>query len=282
MYMISLSASELCEISAFPNLLALVENACVLPKKTDEYIQLCAQHNCVENVLHILPHSSFAPSPLTFLARFDRWNIVQRMDVTQFSTNDWQKAIRRAGKDGHMEFVDNILKICDNTDVCVRTVVLGASMNDQVKVLQRFLPAITDQGFLGHVAVIAAQHGSIDCVRYCLGRITSQQWLGVLSACVDIHRCDIKIANMLLDHQASYSVTPQWCIKFTKRMAHISTDKADQVWRFVLQHMPWNDVEKIVSHWSDERKQFLRNVQQNVVLSQTVDGSNRSTPKRKM
>lgn len=289
--MICLSAPQLSEISAFPDLLNVVDNNCVLPNRTDAFTQACAQHNCVESFLHALPHSSFAKNPLTFLARLDRWNIVERMDCTQFSPDDWKKAIRRAGKSGHMEFIDNILTLCVDTDAFVRTTVVGASMNDQLDVVQRFLPSITDQDFVGHIAVTAAQHGSINCARYCLQHITPQQWLGALSSTVNTHRSEFKVANMLLDHTPLTLVpSNEWCIKFTKRMSYTAMDNAERVWRFILHHMPFEDVEKIVSHWSNDKKQKLRDIHQNVLLTYvvnnmgetTMDCAERATSKRKM
>lgn len=292
--MIHLSAPQLSEISEFPDLLNLVNNDCVLPNRTDAFTQTCAQHNCVESFLHALPHSSFAKNPLTFLARLDRWNIVERMDLTVFSPDDWKKAIRRAGKSGHMEFLDNILAICDDTDTLVRTAILGASMNDRLNVLERFLPSVTDQDFVGHIAVTAAQHGSINCTRYCLQRITPQQWLGTLSATVNTHRSEFKVANMLLDHTpVTLEPSKEWCVKFAKRMSYTSMDSAERVWRFILQHMPFADVEKIVSHWSNDKKQKLRDIYQNVLLTYVVNNmgetvmdsagvAERATLKRKM
>lgn len=280
--MLSLSASQLSEIAPFPDLRSLVEQNAIAPNKIQEFNELCAVHNCFDSFMRSLPHSSVAKSPLTLLARLDRWNLVEQMDLTEFSTINWKNVIRRAGKAGHMEFVNNVLEICEDKDLFVRAAITGASMNDQLKILQHFLPDITDHGFVGHIAVTAAQHGSIHCVRYCLDRITPQQWLGTLSSTVNTHRSEMKVANMLLENMPSdCPITPVWCTKFAKRLAYGSIKDSENVWRLLCEHMERDDLVKITAHWSDERKQNLYDIHQNVVLmSYTNCGV--STAKRKM
>lgn len=281
--MISLSASHLSEISCVPELLAMVDNGAV--RSADNFTQSCAIHNCFESFMHMLPHSSFSQNPLTLLARLDQWNIVQQMDWAQFSLNDWRKAIRRAAKSGHIQFVDQVLQTPNDTTALLFSVVVGASMNDQLEVLQRFLPQVSDQEFVGHVAVTAAQHGSINCVRYCMNQITPQQWLGTLSACINLHRCETKIADMLLDNSpVDYPITPLWCTKFAKRLAHNSMDGRENMWRLLCKHMEAKDLAKITAHWSSEHKQRLRDIQQNVMLGEIVTSppDDVVVPKRKM
>lgn len=272
--MLSLSTSHVSEISPVPELVALVDNACIPRNKIDQFTQLCALHNCVEGFLHALPHSSFSQNTLTFLARLDRWDLVQHLNVAEFSSDDWKRAIRRAGRAGHMRFVENILSVCEEREALVRTAVVGASMNDQIAIVQRFLSSIDDQDFLGHVAVTAAQHGSLNCAQYCLTHITPKQWLSALSSTITTHQSHIAVANMLLDNTPQdYPITHEWAVKFTKRLAHSSIDSSARVWRFILPHMPWNDVQKIVAYWPNDKKQILRNIYQNVVLTDIVENT---------
>lgn len=280
--MISLSASHLSEVSAIPDLLALVDNTNV--RLADNFTQLCAIHNCFESFMHVLPHSSFSQNPLTLLARLDQWNIVQQMDCTRFSLNDWKKAFRRAGKSGHIQFIDNALSVCEDQDACVRAAVLGASMHDQRAIVQRFLPSISDQAFIGHIAVTAAQHGSINCARYCVEQVTPKQWLSMLSSTVNTHQSHIFVTDMLLDYAPqNYPTTPEWCVKFAKRLAHTSVNDTVRAWSFVLQHMSWDDVQNIVVRWPSDQKNTLKNIHQNVVINQAINNQTNPTPfKRKM
>jgi len=277
-----LSASHLSEISDFPDLLALVDNTYV--RSTLLFTRLCAIHNCFESFMHILPHSSFAQNPLVLLAALDRWNIVEQMDCTRYSENAWKSAIRTAGENGHMQFIDNALTVFEDRNAYAYPAILGASIYDEIAVMQRFLPSISDQKFIGNIAVAAARHGSINCAQYCVKQVSPKQWLDMLLSSSDIH-----ITDMILDHTPeNCTPTHEWCVKFSKCLADTDVlylDKTERAWRFVLQHMPWADVQNIVVRWSSKDKQRLHSIQQNIVLIQQTNTIVREeTPlsKRKM
>lgn len=136
--MISLSESQLLEITTVPDLIALVDNTNV--RSADNFTQLCAIHNCFESFMHTLPHSSFSQNPLTLLARLNRWSIVEQMDCAQFSLNDWKKALRRAGKSGHTQFIGLVKKrICQRQNPANLIDVSGIHRFNQLEVEAQFI-----------------------------------------------------------------------------------------------------------------------------------------------
>lgn len=273
--MVTLSPNHLQEIAPFSELIELVRNNSVENENIENFARLCVINNCAQSFTELLPHTSYAQSPLTILACFNAVEIAQKLHVSTRCSHKWARAARRAAKAGHMEFVQYIRTRIDSQKIR-KAAVSGACMGDHVEIVKTLLPTIEEPLCRNQLPHVAAAHDAFKCMSYLLDGMNGPTWMEVFTLASVNNNC--ALLKLMLDGVPSdIEVPSEWAIKVALR-----NHQNHKVLCFVFEHITLEDITRFRPNVHPHIRDNLLNAYQHTLLSAATSDVQNTSSKRKM